>query len=287
MKLLFCIFSGTGNTRRVGELLAAELNALGHETELYAVKRGVPMPIFSGYDALIVGYPVHAFNAPTPFLAFLKQLPKAENMPVYLMRSSGEPLRLNDASGITPKRILKKRGYSVVGEFSYVMPYNIIFRHSDKMAARMWQTAKTRAKRDASLIDAGGGTKRRVGPFRRMAAFALRIEHTAMPLVGRRFRVREGCIGCGKCAAVCPQGNITMKDGRPVFGKSCVGCMACAFGCPKDAVSVSLFNSWRVNGAYSFEGDAAADEEVCKYCHKSYLRYFHETENGAETGHKE
>ena len=185
-------------------------------------------------------------------------------------------MRLNDASGITPKRILKKRGYRVRGEFSYVMPYNIIFRHTDKMAARMWQTAEARAKRDAALIDAGGGATRRVGPFRRAAAFVLRIEHTAMPLVGRHFRVREGCVGCGKCAEVCPQGNIAMKEGRPVFGKSCVGCMACAFGCPKDAVSVALFNSWRVNGAYRFDGEAAADEEICRYCRRSYLRYFHE-----------
>lgn len=278
MRALLCVFSGTGNTLRVSERLAEELRTWGIETDVFSVRAGAEMPKVAGYDMLLIGYPVHAFNAPANVLKFLKKLPRVDKMPAYIVRTSGEPLKLNDASGITPRRILKKRGYAVRGELSCVMPYNIIFRHSDPMVARMWRTAELRIKNTAADIAAGRGKVEKVNIFRRFVAFVLRIEHAAMPLMGRHFKATETCVGCGICATECPQSNIKMVDGKPKFGKNCVGCMACSFTCPKDALKISLLNGWRVNGKYSFEGEPATDEEVCDYCKKAYIKYFHESE---------
>ena len=276
MKILFFLFSGTGNTLRVGEELKDALHSRGHEVEIIQIRKDTEIPPLD-CDMLLFGYPVHAFNAPLPFLKFLKALPK-KDLPAYLIRTSGEPLKLNDASGITPRRILKQKGYTVQGEYSIVMPYNIIFRHSDGMAARMWLSAKARVLRAADEISSYCIRRQRVNVFRRAVSFVLRIEHTAMPIIGRRFRVKDACVGCGLCEKVCPQGNIVMRDGKPNFGKSCAGCMGCAFLCPKDAIKTSVLNGWRVNGEYFFTGAPAEDSEICSYCHKAYLRYFHESE---------
>ncbi len=281
MRALFCIFSGTGNTKRAGEKLAEELRALGHETDLVMIRADVPMPAVEAYDLLVLGYPVHAFNAPRAVLSFLKKLPKTNKMPAYLMRTSGEPSKINNAAGITPRRMLERRGYEVKGEFVYVMPYNIMFRHSDGMAARMLRAMETRVASDARTIAEGEGKRMRVNALRRSVAFLLRVERPAMPLIGKTFHAsKKKCAGCGACVSLCPRGNIRMKDGKPKFGGHCVGCMACAFGCPEDAVRISLLNLWRVNGQYSFDGDPARDDEVGKYCRKMYLRYFHESEEG-------
>lgn len=279
MRALFCVFSGTGNTLKVSERLAEELRIYGVEADIYNVRAGAGLPDISGYEMLLVGYPVHAFNAPASVLSFLKALPRAENTPAYVIRTSGEPLKLNDASGITPHRLLNKRGYEVKGEFSFVMPYNIIFRHSNQMAARMWQAAELRIKKAAAEIAVGQGEIAKINLFQRLIAFVLRIEHTAMPYIGRFFRTTDACVGCGICAGECPQNNIKMQDGKPKFGKTCVGCMACSFVCPKDAVKIAILNKWRVNGKYSFEGKPATDDEVCDYCKKAYLQYFEESEN--------
>ena len=280
MRVLFTVFSGTGNTRRAAEYFAERLTSLGHEAEVYMIANGRTMPAIDGFDTLIVGYPIHAFNAPAAVLKFMKKLPQGGGKRAYLLRTSGEPSKLNDASGITPRRILKRRGYQLVGEFSYVMPYNIIFRHSDGMAVRMWQAARRRIERDAERVTRGEGAKRKVNAIRRAAAFTLRIEHTAMPLIGKTFRAsKKTCVGCGKCEKVCPQGNIRMQDGRPRFGMHCVGCMGCAFSCPKDAMRISVLNGWRVNGDYALEGEPARDDEVCRYLRKMYLNYFHESES--------
>ncbi len=278
MKIVCRYFSGTGNTRRACEALLGELEKSGHTTSIGAIGKNAPSEV-EPCDCLLIGYPVHGFNTPSPVLKFLKSLPKTEHLPCYLLRTSGEPLKFNDASGITPKRILKKKGYDVMGEFHYVLPYNIIFRHSDGMAARMKLGMELRLPDDAQKIAHMQRFRVKCGPLSRFVSLACRIEHTAMPLIGRHFKTTETCVGCGKCAAVCPQGNIRMTDGKPKFGKSCAGCMGCVFSCPQDAIHPALFESWKVNGAYTFDAPPATDGEVCRYCNKAYLRYFHDGES--------
>lgn len=52
----------------------------------------------------------------------------------------------------------------------------------------------------------------------------------------KKFRAGSACIGCGKCAALCPTKNIHIEGGRPVWGDSCTHCMACICRCPTQAI---------------------------------------------------
>ena len=52
----------------------------------------------------------------------------------------------------------------------------------------------------------------------------------------KAFRVTGTCTGCGKCTKLCPLNNISIKDGRPVWGGSCTHCMACICHCPMEAI---------------------------------------------------
>ena len=135
MRAVFVCYSGTGNTRRVCEALMGELAARGHEAELVPLIRGEALPPLTA-ERIVFAFPVHAFRAPAPVLAAIGALPPSAGRTVFFVRTSGEPLALNHAAVLAPRRILQKKGYRVAGDLHYVMPYNIIFRHADGMAAR-------------------------------------------------------------------------------------------------------------------------------------------------------
>ena len=279
MKVLFTVFSASGNTLRVAKLFSERLSERGAECETVRIREDMAAPDVASADTLVIGYPVHGFNAPQNVADFAKGLPECENKVYYIIKTSGEPLHVNDASSRILDRILKKKGYIKHGEFHYVMPYNMIFRHSDDMAALMWQAARNTAPSDADKIFAGEEAQLKAGLLAVMTRFVVAVEHKAMPYLGRLFKVKkEKCISCGKCAKLCPMLNIEMKDGLPVFGKNCIGCTACSFNCPADAISIGVLNGWRVNGAYKFAPprEGLTRKDVCNYWRGSYIRYFRE-----------
>ena len=50
------------------------------------------------------------------------------------------------------------------------------------------------------------------------------------------FIATDACVGCGRCAQLCPRRNITLADGRPVWHGDCTHCMACICLCPHGAI---------------------------------------------------
>lgn len=278
MDIAFHVFSGTGNTLMVCNYMKEKLEEYGNKVVAFSkIKKGELYS--SSSDCIIIAYPVHAFNAPLPIINFIKNMKKQEEMvPVYLIQSSGEPLSLNDAAFQTPIKHLKKKGYEVYGCFSYVMPYNIIFPHSNGMASRMWCVARNRMDEDAKIITDLKKTKAKIKFHERIVSALLKIEHPAMPIIGRFFKISNDCIGCSLCVKNCPEQNISMKDGKPVFKNCCSGCMGCSFNCPKDAIRISILDGWRVNVKYDFNAAEATDDEICNYLKSSYLSYFHKYE---------
>ena len=55
-------------------------------------------------------------------------------------------------------------------------------------------------------------------------------------LQAKDFYTTDDCIGCGKCAKLCPLNNITMEHSRPVWKNDCTHCMACIANCPTNAI---------------------------------------------------
>ncbi|HEX3026212.1 MAG TPA: EFR1 family ferrodoxin, partial [Clostridia bacterium] len=55
----------------------------------------------------------------------------------------------------------------------------------------------------------------------------------------RNFRVNGKCIGCAICCRICPDGNIKINEGKPIWGSICEQCMACIQWCPYKSIEYS------------------------------------------------
>ena len=82
----------------------------------------------------------------------------------------------------------------------------------------------------ASVFFRSGGK----GPFSRLADSVKFHMFTPLP----KLRAKD-CVGCKKCANICPAKAITMKRGKPrIDRKACIHCFCCQEFCPKGAMRV-------------------------------------------------
>jgi len=51
-----------------------------------------------------------------------------------------------------------------------------------------------------------------------------------------KFFTTDACTACGKCAELCPLGNISLQNSKPEWQQNCTHCMACICSCPTEAI---------------------------------------------------
>lgn len=285
-KAIIYYFSGSGNTLKVCRLMKSAMESMGVETLLSDMANKSEINNPTDFEYIGIAYPIHAFNAPYIVLDFAKKMPTANAKKYFILKTSGEPLKINNISSLKLNDILRKKGYILSFEKHYVMPYNMIFRHTDDMAYKMLEAVKISVPYDAkNIIDENERLLDKI-LFGKMIAYAFRIEHIAMKINGKHFKVNKTkCIGCKKCEQNCPVNNIYIdENGNFAFDNRCLMCTKCSFSCPTDAFSIGILNNWRVNGKYNFE--KPQKEEINKhkrYCKKSYEKYFENMEKYDKT----
>jgi len=287
MKILIYYFSATGNTKMLADEYKRTFETYGHEVTLRELSGCTP-PVVSDIDAfdrIGIGYPIHAFNAPRIILKLCKALPKRDRRAapknVFVLKTSGEPVRMSDVSSLKMRGMLRRRGYNVINEYQYVMPYNIIFRHTDEQAFRMWETAKKLVKVDISEISQDRRSLPRKMFMGGFLAWILRIEHWGAKILGRGFKTNSDCVNCGLCVRACPANNIKVKkNGKLKFGWHCMICMRCVFKCPKNAIVPGILKNWKVNGDYTFAcpEQPSPPTKHDDYCKTAYDRYYAQAE---------
>lgn len=228
-------FTGTGNSRYIAEKIAAALH-----DELLCINDRIrsedTSPVRTG-SGLVVVAPTYAWRLPHVVTEwFLKtELTGAER--VWFIMDCGDSI---GNAGKYNQKLCGKKALRYMGTAQVIMPENYIalFSAPGKSEAReIVRKAEPQMINAAQAIREGKAFPGQPDTLQnKLESGPVNPLFYALIVKAKQFYVKEGCVGCGKCTALCPLGNILMEKGKPVWGRSCTHCMACISYCPAEAI---------------------------------------------------
>lgn len=280
-KLYLYTFSGTGNTKLCGEFLKKYFIEAGYEVVHYIFDiKDKKYPDPNDADLIGIGYPIHAFNVPSKFLAFIKHFKKVkENKKYFIYKVSGEPFKLNDASSSLLNKYMKKKNFTLIDEKHFLMPYNIMFDYDIRIKKEMYLYLEPLCRLYVEEILNCDGKKIKYPLSKRILSFLFRIEYIAPKLNSMFVRVdNEKCTKCMLCKNRCPMQAIYINSKNELrVNKNCVMCMRCTLNCPHNAIKFGIMNPRKVNGPTNYEKikkDSSIDPNYFNIDTKGYFKLF-------------
>lgn len=256
MKCLLIYFTGTFNTRYTSNILKEKFEKAGDEVDLYEID---PLKLerlnLSHYDIIGLGYPIYGYNAPWPFLKFIRYQKFPKGIRTFIYKNSGETEKVNDASSLFVWRKLKRSKAIIENEYHFMMPYNIHFRFEEEllkeildMDEKLYEILLYEVKNHIPNI-------KRYKLWHKIVTRVVSIQFIGGDVNSFFYKVKKDkCIDCNLCIKQCPTQNIYRNDkGQIKFHHNCLMCMRCSFFCPTAAIDIGILQGWKVNGRYDFE----------------------------------
>lgn len=228
-------YTGTGNSEYVA-------NKIGEQIEdkvlnlFEKIKAHEYSEIYSDKPFVIV-YPTYAWQMPRILRDFIQQTIFAGNKNVYFVATCGGSM------GNMSKYLLelcRQKAFTYMGCAEVIMPENYIAMFNAPERAEVVKIIKNADIVIKNIVDVirhnGTIPKKKVGIADRVSSGMVNAIFYPVFVSAKKFYATDACIGCGKCVKVCPYNNISLKDGKPVWGSQCTHCMACICKCPKEAI---------------------------------------------------
>lgn len=228
-------FTGTGNSRWCARSLAERLDDRLTDAVPW-IRDGIAAELQSEKPWVFV-CPTYAWQPPRAFVEFLDAGTFSGSRDAYFVMTCGGEL---GAVEKTLEDLCRRKGLRFRGVLQVVMPdnYLVMFRapepeEAKKICAAALPVLEKGAAAVAALRDFPA---RKTGALDRFKSGPVNQGFYRFFIKSKRFYATDRCVGCGKCAQLCPFGNITLKQGKPVWGPRCTHCMACLCLCPQEAV---------------------------------------------------
>ena len=230
-------FSATGNTEFIAKELAKRLDDECVNL-LDRVKTNNHVPLYSKKPFIICA-PVYVCEMPRFMSKYLKEQTFSGSKDVYFVFTSGGYCGI---SGILAKTMFKKKRMNYLGHAEITMPRNYVANDSypmlekDAIEQRIQNAYKQLEGITSTILSGGKLTARHVFLFETLITVPFNPVWCKYKLTAKDFYVKDSCIGCGKCAKLCPLNNIKLVDKKPVWSDQCTHCMACIGNCPTEAI---------------------------------------------------
>ncbi len=243
-------FSGTGNSKYIATRLARKLNE-----EMININEKIKTNDHSSIhtdDHLIFVCPTYGWRMPRIVNDWITKTDFINAKKVWFILNCGDGI--GNASKYN-KKLSDKKHLEYKGTMQIIMPENYIALFN----APEGEEAIKIIDKAEPLIDKAIKVIFNDENFTKVATTIKDdlLSDVINPLFyttiikAKPFYATDECIGCGKCANLCPLNNITLKDDKPVWSSNCTHCMSCICYCPKQAIEYG--NNAKGKVRYNFE----------------------------------
>ena len=228
-------FSGTGNSgyvaRRIADGLGDTLLCMNDR-----IKAGDISPVETGQQLVIVT-PTYAWRLPRIVENWLLKTELTGAKQAWFVMTCGSEIGNADQYN---HKLCQVKHLAGMGTAQIVMPENYIAMFNAPQAEEARRIV-AKAEPDIDGVIAAIRKSRAFPPPRRNL-YGRVMSGPVNPIFysffvkAKSFTVSSACIGCSRCAQRCPTNNITLQNGKPVWGQDCTHCMACICYCPAEAI---------------------------------------------------
>lgn len=228
-------FTGTGNSRLAAEVLAKELqdDVVNAGALMKAGEKGA----FTSDKPYVLVSPIYSWRMPAVYEKFLRNSDFIGNKKAYFVMTCGGDM---GAAGAYNEKLCQEIGLEYFGSLEVVMPDNYILMFpapGPEEAKQIVKKAVPVLHKGAEHIRIGAHfPEKKCGAADKVKSGIINTGFNKYFVKAKEFRVTEQCFNCGKCVDACVLNNVSLVDGKPVWGGVCTQCMACICGCPKEAI---------------------------------------------------
>ncbi len=220
MKIHQIIFSPTGGTRRVSEILCQGMGIESVVTDLCVKAADIRFPAINEDDLAVIAMPVFAGRVPALAAERLRKV-NPHNAKCVVVAVFGN--RAYDDALLEMHDMATASGFRVIAAVAAVAEHSII---------RKYGKGRPDADDEPMLRQFGADILRK----------AEGTDCTMPPVPGHRPykkagkvpqpKGRRGCNRCGVCARQCPADAIPLTAPKTVDTAKCISCMRCVSVCP-------------------------------------------------------
>lgn len=216
-------FSSTGNSLQIAKKVKERFGG-----KLFYI------PKYQGngseFEKLFIVTPIYSFGMPKYVYDFLPKLDKSKEL--FVIQNYGGMVGGADYLFYD---YAKRNGLNIKSVHTIKMPenYTLSFTVPKFYLNSALRKSNKRIERVLDLIESG---KYNI-PKKKKTKEATYLKNMGnWHIIGECFKANENCVKCQKCIKLCPAGNISLVDGKIVFGDKCVACLGCYHRCPNKAI---------------------------------------------------